>query len=497
MQKQINLSKAKKNRILIGWDDTQTRTRVVPGFVASSSSPRKGRTPVYYDGDGHLMTIAPTGAGKGTGAIIPTLLTYPGPVVVLDPKGENYAVTARRRREMGQHVIVLDPFAITGANSDTLNPLELVDKNDPEAIDVAALLAELIVKPALSNADPFWDDRARQLVTALCLHVAISRPPVLRNLSEVRYLLNQGKEDLKFTIKEMQKSPNADVNQAASIINNPADKTVSSILSTAQNQVDFVRGTQVPAAMSMTSFDLDGLRRGDAMTIYLILPPERLDTHSQLLRLWIGIFINTILKRRHKCTQNTLFIIDEAAQLGRLNELQRALTLMRGYGLLTWTFWQDLSQLKSTYPNNWESLFNNCQVHTTFGMTNLNMANKVSDLYGTIDGEAVLDLNRGDQFVQLPGQRVKLMRRPNYMTDAMFEGSFDKNPFFQPMDEKKSRHNTSHQKRGHPPAASGAEALDYQVSQWLKEEKEEIKEVALGNKYGTSKERSVLSEANS
>ena len=45
--------------------------------------------------DGHVLTCAPTGAGKGIGAVIPNLLTYPGSAFVLDLKGENYAVTAR------------------------------------------------------------------------------------------------------------------------------------------------------------------------------------------------------------------------------------------------------------------------------------------------------------------------------------------------------------------------------------------------------------------
>jgi hypothetical protein len=48
--------------------------------------------------DGHMLTCAPTGAGKGIGAVIPNLLDYPGSAFVLDLKGENYAVTARARR---------------------------------------------------------------------------------------------------------------------------------------------------------------------------------------------------------------------------------------------------------------------------------------------------------------------------------------------------------------------------------------------------------------
>ena len=111
------------------------------------------------------------------------------------------------------------------------------------------------------------------------------------------------------------------------------------------------------------------------------------------------------------------------------------------------------------------------------------MARKVSDLYGTIDGEAVLDLDRGDQFALLPGQRAMLLRRPNYMTDAMFEGTFDNNPFFLPPDDKCVALNADHRKRWYPPMASQGDALDHQVCQWLEEgtEDEGLKEVALGN----------------
>jgi type IV secretion system protein VirD4 len=66
---------------------------------------------------GHILTCAPTGAGKGIGAVIPNRLDYPGSAFVLDFKGENYAVTARACREAGQDVFLIDPFGITGAPS--------------------------------------------------------------------------------------------------------------------------------------------------------------------------------------------------------------------------------------------------------------------------------------------------------------------------------------------------------------------------------------------
>ena len=45
----------------------------------------------------------------------------------------------------------------------------------------------------------------------------------------------------------------------------------------------------------------------------------------------------------------------EAAQLGTLGALRQAVTLLRGYGLQVWSFWQDLSQVRNLYPQDWQT----------------------------------------------------------------------------------------------------------------------------------------------
>ena len=46
--------------------------------------------------------------------------------------------------------------------------------------------------------------------------------------------------------------------------------------------------------------------------------------------------MNAIMRRRARTETSTLFLLDEAAQLGPLDELRQAVTLLRGYGLQTW-----------------------------------------------------------------------------------------------------------------------------------------------------------------
>ena len=71
---------------------------------------------VGIDDNRHIMTVAGSRAGKGRWLLVPNLLLYPGSALVLDPKGELAAITARRRQEMGQKVFIIDPFNTSGVD---------------------------------------------------------------------------------------------------------------------------------------------------------------------------------------------------------------------------------------------------------------------------------------------------------------------------------------------------------------------------------------------
>src|SRR6202035_4384003 len=83
---------------------------------------------ITYSGDGHLLTIAPTGTGKTTGPVICNALMHKGQLIVIDIKGEIYAATAAARRAMGQEVHVLDMRGGTPLPG-SLNPLDLLMLN--------------------------------------------------------------------------------------------------------------------------------------------------------------------------------------------------------------------------------------------------------------------------------------------------------------------------------------------------------------------------------
>lgn len=422
--------------ILVGWSLEEDRRKRPMGFTFGDPglTPKTGWIdPILMEGDGHLITIAPTGAGKGVGSIIPALLRFPGPVIVIDPKGENAAITARRRRELGQKVVIIDPLGVTthdGEGVDRFDPLDIVDPESPSGVDDAVLVAQALLPNALDPKNAYWINRARQLLTGLILHVKTDLSGGANGLATVRELVNSAATASGDLAETMRRSRHPEVRLIAESLAIGAPETLGGIVSFAQEGIDFIRGPLVQQSVHGSTFSIDDVTRGAPLAIYLVLPPSHLESHGRLIRLWISTLMTAILRRRRRPDHPTLFILDEAAQLGSLDQLRQAVTLLRGYGLQTWSFWQDVSQLKNLYPSDWKTMINNCRVVQAFGANNMVAAEDMANLVGFGTGDAVLDLEHDEMVLQIAGDEAVLAKRPDYRTDPPFRGQFDLNPLF-------------------------------------------------------------------
>ena len=426
--------KLESGGLLVGWSMEHEHVRQPIGFTFGDADrlPANGFIdPILMNGEGHLITIAPTGAGKGVGCIIPALLRHTGPAIVIDPKGENAAMTARRRRELGQEVVVIDPAGITRLENGAFNPLDLIDPEDAGGVDRAASMAMgLLPNNADGDHNRFWISRGRHLLSGLILHVVTDLEPKRRTLATVREIMNELAQNPSSYRHTLERSRHPEVRSLAGMLSIGAESTLGSIIGVAQEGIDFLRGTQLQEATARTSFDLDAVTRGDPLTIYIVLPPHMLASHGRMLRVWIGGLLSLITRHRSRPAQPTLFLLDEAAQMGELDELRTALTLLRGYGLQTWSFWQDVSQLRLLYPRDWQTMVNNCQVIQTFGPNNMNAARDMANFVGFISAEQFLEMKRDEMLLQIAGDEVVIARLPHYKTDPIFQGLYDENPLF-------------------------------------------------------------------
>ena len=139
-----------------------------------------------YDGPAHLLTLAPTRAGKGVGTVIPNLLLVPRPMLVIDPKGENARITHEARARLGP-VHVLDPFGVTGLPAAAYNPLARLTPDSLDLGEDAASLAEaLVMDPPGETGDAHWNEEAKALLAGLILFAAVHETEDRRTRAALR-----------------------------------------------------------------------------------------------------------------------------------------------------------------------------------------------------------------------------------------------------------------------------------------------------------------------
>lgn len=361
------------------------------GFALGGFQNGNDLSPLHYTGDRHLLTVAPTRAGKGVASIIPNLLTYQGSVIVIDPKGENARITADRRgtgdqlgiEGMKQTVHVVDPWGITGLPVSRFNPLDWLRADDEDISENAMMLADSIVTPHEGALEPFWDEEAKALLMGLLLYVALDETEQSdRTLGRVRDIISMGQTQFMNIMVQMQQNLDPIVSSTAERTITKEEKLRSNVLASLQAQTHFLDSPRIRASLATSDFKFEDLKTS-RMTVYLVLPADRLRTFGRWLRLLVqqAITVNA-RKIEVKPDKPILFLLDEMASLGRLTMVEQAFGLMAGFGMQLWGIVQDLSQLEGIYGKGWETFIGNSGVLQYFGSRDHKTAEYFSKLCG-------------------------------------------------------------------------------------------------------------------
>lgn len=352
------------------------------GYHLGSYPTEDGDKTLTFAGQRHMITCAPTQYGKGVSSIIPNLLSYQGSAVVIDPKGENAMVTAQHRANMGQKVYVLDAFGITGFRSARLNPLDMLKQGDVELTENAFMLADAIITQ-MGTQDVFWTEEAKALLQGVMTYVATDeQEDGQRTLGRVRDLLLLDGVNMRKLFERMLQSPYKIVRATAARCLQKEEKLLSNVLASVQAQTHFLDSASLRENLSVSDFDFADLKT-TPMTVYIVLPSDRLNSFSPWLRLLIQQALTVNARNIEKKPKKpVLFLLDEMAALGKLSMVEQAFGLMAGYGIQLWAIVQDLSQLKRIYGDGWETFIANAGMIQYFGSRDVMTAEYFSKLSG-------------------------------------------------------------------------------------------------------------------
>jgi type IV secretion system protein VirD4 len=332
-------------------------------------APNAPGAPITSMAETHTLIVARTRAGKGTRVIVPTLLRDIGSMLVIDPKGENAAITARTRRDQLHHTVhIVNPwgemeglYRKLGFAPATFNPLDAIDRNDPNAVAVAQSLAAIICPPA-SGKEQFWQGSAANVLAAVFLWLA-DQPGEQKTLARARQIVTLSRADFLKILVRMATSTayRGAVSEMVSQYVDLAPETYSAIMANLAENTKFLSDPRIKDSTSSSSFSLKTLL-DTLTTVYIVVPHDRILTHATWLRLVIAAAMQGIksrdkrVKPHHRC----MFLIDEFGSIGHIADIPRDIALMSGYGLDFTLIVQGLDQLKDHYKEARGTILSNC-----------------------------------------------------------------------------------------------------------------------------------------
>jgi type IV secretion system protein VirD4 len=380
-----------------------------------------GSLMVLRETSGHLLTVATTRSGKGVGTVLTNALSYAGSMLFTDPKAESFFVTAKHRRErLGHRIYVLDPFEVTlldGHNRHDMraffNPMRLIPTRGPEgrlALVRARVLTETLIMES-KGENAFWDRMARQVGTGFLLYIGVQFDcghdqetafpvvtPYGRDLLTLRFLSCLGSDDFHAVLMHMSGCIHPEVRRVANVLLGADERTRQNIMTSVHAQLAFLDAPQMASVLAefvpdplgensapnpLAHAELDRIKlSGVRQTVYLVIPPSFLEAYAAWPRLMI-VAINDIVTRTTTPPDLPILgMLDEFANLGRIDAVRRGVSLVGGYGIRWWMIVQDLQQVEDVYEKAWGTMFANASVKQLFGTSDLRTAKELSELTG-------------------------------------------------------------------------------------------------------------------
>jgi type IV secretion system protein VirD4 len=352
-----------------------------------------------YASDRHLVTVGPNGSGKTRRLLVPNLFFLKNwSILVVDPKATLAALTGPYRESHHPNsVIVVDPFGVLEREYPALvqrypflksagfNPVAALDIDSEDFPDDARRLAEAIIR--VEDKDhPHWERSAQDLIAGLMMCDRVENG-TNSSLVAVRDWVGTEAETLAREIRDnllplahgKYDAISAKLSRFTKI--SGENRELFSILSSAQTQTTWLDSHPIRRDLSKGAIDF-GRMKYEPITIYLILPPRYLATHSTWLRLMVTAVLLPLMRSARPASVPVLFMLDEFAQLGHLPVIEDNLALMREYGVKLWPVFQDLAQAKHVYKERWESFISNAGVVQTFAPQDMTTRKYLSDLSG-------------------------------------------------------------------------------------------------------------------
>ena len=317
---------------------------------------RSGRLLLAAEPRQSVLVVGPTQTMKTSGFAVPALLEWEGPVLATSVKTDLLRDTVAWRRDAGR-VWVYDPTACAGVPGHGWSPLAAATSWPGARRVAAAMVAAARAGGAgLSDGD-FWYATAGKLLAPLLFAAAVSG----RTMADVVRWVDTQEVDEVSDLLGMAGVEEAHLAAEASW--RREDRQRSSVFTTAETILDPFADPLIGAASAACEIDPGLLLDGGANTLYLCAPSHEQRRLRPLFTALVDHVVAAVYERAAAggapVDPALLVVLDEAAAIAPLDDLDGLAATGAGQGIQLVTVWQDLAQVAARYGARAASVVNN------------------------------------------------------------------------------------------------------------------------------------------
>jgi type IV secretion system protein VirD4 len=316
---------------------------------------RGGTAPLLIDpctdGSGHSLIFAGTGSFKSVSAVC-TILHWTGSSVVLDPSTELGPMLHSALEAQDKKVVHIGIRGEQTPMAVGVNVLGWIDVTDPEAeVHVRTVAGwvyddETVASQYGTHEDPFFAPLGRELVTCLLAHVLYDAEPQDRTLATLAAGISMPETDMLTILEGIKATSQSQMARriAGALMKCKAEETFSGVYLNAVKACAWCFTSAYADMVSDPTFNPRDLLDGKT-TVFLNISLRTLESTPAIARVLVGSLLNTIYEADGQTKGCVLFLLDEAARLGRLKALETARDTGRKYKVRLHMLMQSTGQL--------------------------------------------------------------------------------------------------------------------------------------------------------
>ena len=389
----------------------------------------------------HTMVIGITRSGKGETFVFPMLDVLSRAkdkpsLVVNDPKGELVGASYETLIERGYDVHVFN--LIQHHMGMGFNPLQLVieawKKGNTSLAQQYANSITFSLYHDPNAKDPFWNDCAISLVTAIILAltedcVKTGKEEKVNMYSVANFLSSKGSEnddegnnalDDFFQVR----GDNNPAKMMYATSNFAGGNTRGSIFTTAMGKLQIFTLEPNAKLTSYNSLDLTNIGFGDKPVAIFMVTPD----YDQSNHVLASIFVSQLyrvnaekstMSPSGKMKRHVHFLLDEFGNMPTIEGMPGMVTVGAGRGFRFHLIVQAYSQIKSQYGEESDTIIGNCSNQIYILTKDKQTAEQYSALIGT---KTITDISRTGKIFSLDkGHSEAVKERPLMMPDELMQ----------------------------------------------------------------------------